>query len=142
MVGRRPPPPTPSSPSPSPPAPQRPSPATGAQLPFQEFYQIVFLRCSGACIPLANKCNSKIDCIQDESDESHCSYLEVSALILPPTLRPSDPPILKSLTASILESMPPRCPQTTRASSPPAPPAPTPSRSSSTSPSSLSLCEE
>ena len=32
---------------------------------------------SGACIPLANKCNSKIDCFEDESDESHCSYLEV-----------------------------------------------------------------
>ena len=32
---------------------------------------------SGACIPLANKCNSKIDC-EDESDESQCAYLEVS----------------------------------------------------------------
>ena len=31
---------------------------------------------SGACIPLANKCNSKIDC-EDESDESQCAYLEV-----------------------------------------------------------------
>merc|ERR1719206_1706395 len=33
---------------------------------------------SGACIPLANKCNSKIDC-EDESDESQCAYLEVPA---------------------------------------------------------------
>ena len=31
---------------------------------------------TGACIPLANKCNSKIDC-EDESDESQCTYLEV-----------------------------------------------------------------
>ena len=30
----------------------------------------------GECIPLANKCNSRIDC-DDESDESSCSYLEV-----------------------------------------------------------------
>ena len=31
---------------------------------------------TGSCIPLANKCNSKIDC-GDESDESQCTYLEV-----------------------------------------------------------------
>ena len=33
---------------------------------------------TGSCIPLANKCNSKIDCA-DESDESQCTYLEVPA---------------------------------------------------------------
>ena len=38
----------------------------------REFYTCDY----GACIPLANKCNSKIDCI-DESDESSCNYLEV-----------------------------------------------------------------
>ena len=32
----------------------------------------------GDCIPLANKCNSRIDC-EDESDESSCSYLEVNS---------------------------------------------------------------
>ena len=32
----------------------------------------------GTCIPLANKCNSKIDC-WDESDEGSCQYLEVTA---------------------------------------------------------------
>ena len=31
---------------------------------------------SGACIALANKCNSKIECL-DESDETNCQYLEV-----------------------------------------------------------------
>ena len=31
---------------------------------------------SGACIDLANKCNSKIECL-DESDETNCQYLEV-----------------------------------------------------------------
>ena len=31
---------------------------------------------SGACIDLANKCNSKIECT-DESDETNCQYLEV-----------------------------------------------------------------
>ena len=31
---------------------------------------------SGDCIPLANKCNSRIDC-DDASDELSCSYLEV-----------------------------------------------------------------
>ena len=36
---------------------------------------------SGACIPLANKCNSKIDC-EDESDESQCAYLEVGQVSL------------------------------------------------------------
>ena len=30
----------------------------------------------GACIDLANKCNSKIEC-HDESDETTCQYLEV-----------------------------------------------------------------
>ena len=43
---------------------------------------------SGACIPLANKCNSKIDCFEDESDESHCSYLEVQ--FLKTKLQPGD----------------------------------------------------
>ena len=41
---------------------------------------------SGACIPLANKCNSKIDCSEDESDESSCSYLEVILQLLLRTL--------------------------------------------------------
>jgi len=34
---------------------------------------------SGACIALANKCNSKIEC-SDESDETNCQYLEVPPL--------------------------------------------------------------
>ena len=31
---------------------------------------------SGGCIPLANKCNSRVDC-EDGSDELSCSYLQV-----------------------------------------------------------------
>ena len=35
----------------------------------------------GACIDLANKCNSKIEC-HDESDETTCQYLEVPEPLL------------------------------------------------------------
>ena len=31
----------------------------------------------GDCIPLASKCNSRLDC-KDGSDEAECSYLQVS----------------------------------------------------------------
>ena len=77
-------PPTLSSPSPSPLVLRRRSPATGD---FQVPVNILNLL-SGACIPLANKCNSKIDCFEDESDESHCSYLEVQ--FLKTKLQPGD----------------------------------------------------
>ena len=50
---------------------------------------VTFLTLSGACIPLANKCNSKIDCFEDESDESHCSYLEVFHLLKSLKLQPN-----------------------------------------------------
>ena len=33
---------------------------------------------SGGCIPLANKCNSRVDC-DDGSDELSCSYLQASS---------------------------------------------------------------
>ena len=36
---------------------------------------------SGGCIPLANKCNSRVDC-DDGSDELSCSYLQVGTKFL------------------------------------------------------------
>jgi len=54
-----------------------PSPNSFISLTLSSCPEETFTCDSGACIPLANKCNSKIDCFEDESDESHCSYLEV-----------------------------------------------------------------
>ncbi|XP_023348145.1 uncharacterized protein LOC111716869 [Eurytemora carolleeae] len=51
-------------------------PGTPLPLTFTSCPEESFTCSSGECIPLANKCNSKIDCT-DESDESQCNYLQV-----------------------------------------------------------------
>ena len=85
---------------------KRHSPVTGVSHPTLKVLVITLLTLSGACIPLANKCNSKIDCFEDESDESHCSYLEVfhfqkNTFILQPNIFPGATKLCRPAESSV-----------------------------------------